>query len=327
MMEKGSHQHAGEGAAQVGLAGLFRRVHAVDGAPEGGGQHPGGLLVGEALPPHQKVDEIGDDLRVGQQAALVAVHLDGAPVGVVGGDLPVVHHRPVQKPEGVGPAPPARGVGGVPAVGGPAVGLVVLQAVKFPHVLGVAHGLEDPHVLPRGEDIGPRNLGVYPDDAPGGEGVLVQLALGEFRVQGLHKIPPDHRRVGDGRGLAGGDLLLVHHVEVALQKGLAGLLGPLPLIKDVKGVKLPVLRVDAVGGKAAPQPVGPVVHHGDGADDVLPVLPLPGFGKDGGHGAPGGDALAVDAFSQHGDLLPFPAAAQKTRPDFPIGRRRQNAGI
>jgi len=42
----------------------------------------------------------------------------------------------------VGAAPPAGGIGGIAAMGRPAVGLVFLQAVKISHVLRISHGLE-----------------------------------------------------------------------------------------------------------------------------------------------------------------------------------------
>ena len=101
--------------------------------------------------------------------------------------------------KGMGAAPPAGRVGGIPPVGRPAVARVFLQPVELAHVLRVAHGLEHAHVLPAGKDIGPVDPGVDPDHAPGGVLLLVQLAVRQLGGQGSDEIPPDQGLVGDLR--------------------------------------------------------------------------------------------------------------------------------
>ena len=54
-------------------------------------------------------------------------------------------------------------------------------------------------------------------------------------------------------------------------------------------VEIPVLRVNAVGGKTAAETVGTVVHGGDGFDDVFAVFTLAIFVKNPGDGAAGRD--------------------------------------
>ena len=81
----------------------------IDGAPEGSRHHGGCLLQRQSLPPQQVVRDVRHDLRIRLQRTLISEHLHAAAVGVVGGDLAVVHHRPFQQRERMGAAPPAGG--------------------------------------------------------------------------------------------------------------------------------------------------------------------------------------------------------------------------
>ena len=233
--EGAGHQQTGKHGAQIGQdLPLFGRT-AGDGAPEGGGRDRGSLGQAQLLTPQQIVQHIGEDLRIGLERALVTEHLDEAAVGVVRGDLAVVDHGVVQQGEGMGAAPPARGVGGIAAVGRPGVGLILLQAVEPAHVLGVPGGLENPHVLPAREDIAALQGHVDLQNAPGHEGVLVHLHIPEGGLKGGGKVPPDQRLVGDLRNLSHGNLLRPHQVEPLLQKGLAGLPAAVVVKKDMDG--------------------------------------------------------------------------------------------
>ena len=235
------------------------------------------------------VHDIGDDLGVGLEGALIAEHLNKAPVGVVGGDLPVVHHRPVQQGEGVRPAPPAGGVGGIAAVGRPAVALVFVQAVEFAHVLGEAHGLEGAHVLAAGEDVTAVQRGVDVHDRAHDVLPLVELHGRQHGLERGDEVAPDHGLVCDGGHLPGGDQLRLDDLEPILEEGLAVFSGGAVVKKHVQRVKIPVLRIDAVRREAAAESVGAVVHRAHGPNDPFPGH-APAFpGDHGRDGAAGGD--------------------------------------
>lgn len=88
-------------------------------------------------------------------------------------------------------------VGRVAAVRRPAVALVLVKTVEFAHILGVADGLEDPHVLAAGKDIGAADFGIDADDAARNKFGLVELTALELCVQRHDEIPPDQRFAGN----------------------------------------------------------------------------------------------------------------------------------
>ena len=162
-------QHDGERAVEQGravdhaqsgeqLALLFG--HQVDVFPEGAGQSLARYLHGQPVPPEHEVEQVGDHLGVGLQRALVAEHLQVAPVDAVGADLAVVHDGVVEQGEGMRAAPPARGVGGEAAVAGPGPALVLVDAEELAYLLGEADALERAHVLARRGDEGAVDVGV-----------------------------------------------------------------------------------------------------------------------------------------------------------------------
>lgn len=51
-----------------------------------------------------------------------------------------------------------------------------------------------------------------------------------------------------------------------------------------------ILRINAVACEAAAHPVGAVVHHGDGADYLVPRYVLPVLSENPGDSAAGGNA-------------------------------------
>lgn len=168
---------------QIFVGAPLLRLHTLDGLPEGGGDNRRDLLKGQAHLPMEIVHNIGDDLGVGLQGTGVAMHLHGAAVGVVGGNLSVVHHGIIQQREGMRAAPPARRIGGIPAMGGEAIPLVFLQAVEPAHVLRIPHPLEHAHVLPAGKHVGAVDAGVDAEHAPGDEFPLVELAVRQLGGQ------------------------------------------------------------------------------------------------------------------------------------------------
>jgi len=185
----------------------------------------GDLFKGETHPAVQVVDHIGDDLGIGLQRASVAVHLDMPTICVVAGDFTIVHHAVGEQAEGVAAAPPSRSVGGVAAVNSPAIAFVLVEHVELAYVLGESDSLEYAHVLARGEHIGPLDLPVDADDAPGGILILVQLAEGELGGKRGDKVPPDEGYVGDGGVFLGGNLGEVDKIEVFFKELLACPLG------------------------------------------------------------------------------------------------------
>ena len=195
----------------------------------------------------------------------------------------------VQQGEGMGAAPPARGVGGIAAVGSPAVAPVLAQTVELADVFGVAHALENAHVFATGEHIRPGDLRIEAHNGAHHELLFIHLHGPQGGAQGGGEVPPDQRLIGDLRHFFHGDLLRQDDVEALFQKRLTGPAGTVILEKEMKGEIVPVFRVDAIAGKAAAQTVGAVVHGlhtvNDGLAAHAPALP----GDDGGDGAAGGD--------------------------------------
>ena len=121
--------------------------------------------------------------------------------------------------------------------------------------------------------------------------------------------------VRDLRDNADGDQLRLHDLEALLQQSLALPAGGVVIKEDVKGIFVPVLRVDAVGGEAAAQAVAAVVHGRDGFDDPLAADPLSFFGKDARDRAAGGNPDLP--FLEHKSNLllnPKQKASAKNRP-------------
>ena len=154
-------------------------------------------------------------------------------------------------------------------MGRPAVSLIFLQPVEASHILGISYGLEGPHVLSTGEHVCALQLGVDIHHRPCHELLFIQLQACQPRIKGPHKVPPDVGNVRDLRDDADGDQLRVYELKALLQHSLALPPGGVIIKKDVEGVFLPVFRVDAVGGEAASQTVGPIMHGDHAPDDVL----------------------------------------------------------
>ena len=80
------------------------------------------------------------------------------------------------------------------------------------------------------------------------------------------------------------------------QKSLAAFSGGSILQKHMQGEKVLVLRINAVGRKAAAQPVGAVVHGAHALDDLFSGHALSVAEDNGGNGAAGGDAYPAFLF-------------------------------
>ena len=266
------HQGAGVHRAQGCLEGRLVGGHGVDGLPRGRRHDVGGHLLGEAVATGQQVEQVGDDLGIGLQLAVVAELLHVAAVGIIAGYLAVVDDRPVQQREGVRPAPPARRVGGKASVSRPCPGAIVADAVELPDILRVAHPLEHPHVLPRGGDEGPVDGAVDMEDVPHGVLGLGKAAGWQAHRMGRHEVAPDVRRVLDGRVVFGGHPLLLLAQVVVLQVGFRGSSGLAALVHDMEGVQLGVVGIDAVCGEPAAKAVAAVAHERDGPQDVGAVV-------------------------------------------------------
>ncbi len=104
----------------------------------------------------------------------------------------------------------------------------------------------------------------------------------ELRAQGVRQamqlarerrgeVPPDDRLVRHGGQFARGDLGRIGDLEVAVEERLRLRLRALVVEKEMQGVKILIVRIDAVTGKTAAQAVGAVVHDGNGFDHALPV--------------------------------------------------------
>ena len=206
-------------------------------------------------------------------------------------------------------APPARRVGGVAAVRRPGIAGVFVQPVKAAHVLGVAHGLEHPHVAPAGKDIRAPHGAVGKNNAARHIFGLVQAAVLQLVGQRGHKIAPNQRRVRHARHRARGNFGKVDDVEVPLQIRLAPGAGRGVVIEHMQRVILFVFRVDAIARKAAAQPVRAGAH-----------------GRNGAHGHVARHARAV--LRKHPEYraprrnahLPFPLHGQRPFPTCPPPR-------
>ena len=111
-----------------------------------------------------------------------------------------------------------------------------------------------------------------------------------------------------------GNLLGLHKLEALPELRFALAAHRVVVKEDVERVKITVVGVDAVGGKAAAETVGTVVHRDHALHDRLaghaPSLP----GDDGGNGTPGGDADL--AFALHNNRL---LSEKYKRSSFPEG--------
>ena len=219
------------------------------------------------------VDDVGDDLGIGQQVALVAEHFDETPVRVIGGDLAVMYYRVVEQGEGVSAAPPTGCVRRVAAVYRPRPAVVLVETVEFADVLRVADRLEYAHVLAAGENVSAVDLVVYLDDAAGNVGALVELALLELCGKRVNEVAPDKRLVGDVRVLSGGNTREVDDVEMAVDERLGLYSRLVGIVENMERVLILVLRINAVSGVAAAQTVRAVVHTGNGIHDHAAVCP------------------------------------------------------
>ena len=186
-------------------------------------------------------------------------------------------------------APPARRIGGIPAVRRPAVSRIVLQTVEVSHILWESHRLEHPHILPAGKNIHALHLCVDRHDGARHALLLVYLHGGQHAAKRRHKEPPDQRLIRNGRRFPRGDTLLADDLHRLPQKGLAVLSGGAILQKQVQRKKVPILRIDPVGGKAAAQSVGAVVHGLHAFDDGFAGHKAPLSGEHRGDGAAGRD--------------------------------------
>ena len=122
------------------------------------------------------------------------------------------------------------------------------------------------------------------------------MAITARVTQGCDKEPPDQWLIGNGRRCANGDPLQVDDLHGLPQKGLAAFPGGPVLQEHMQGKKVLVLRVNAVGRKAAAQSVGAVVHGAHTLYDLFSGHTLSVSGYNGGNGAAGRDAYLAFHF-------------------------------
>ena len=210
-------------------------------------------------------------------------------------------------------APPAGGVGGIAAVGRPAVRLVLLKAIEPAHVLRIAHRLEGPHIFAAGKHICTPKLRVDLRYDAGHVFLRVQLQPVQHRLHRRQKIPPDQGHIGDLRDLPDGNVLRLDDLKALLQQRLTGLAG-IPAVKeDVEGIVVPVFRINAICGEAAAQTVGAVVHGDHALHDLLSRHPASLPGDHSGNRASGRDADL--SFSFHDVHLPQNGVFPVTKKD------------
>ena len=209
-------------------------------------------------------------------------------------------------------APPAGGVGGIAAVGRPAVRPVLLKAIEPAHVLRIANRLEGPHVFAAGKHVCAPKLCVdLRYDA--GHVFCVQLQPVQNGLHRRQKIPPDQGHIGDLRDLPDGNVLRLDDLKALLQQRLTGLAGVPAVKENVEGIVVPVLRINAVCGEAAAQTVGAVMHGDHALHDLLSRHPASLPGDHSGDRASGRDADLP--FSFHDVHLPQNGVFSVTKKD------------
>ena len=171
-------------------------------------------------------------------------------------------------------APPAGRVCRIAPVRRPAVSRIFFQPVKFADILRIADRLKDAHVFSAGENVRAVNVRIDLNDAARDKFVGIELAFGEFRRQGIDKVPPDQRLVGNLRRLSRGNLGKVYHVEMPLQKLFAFFFGFRVIIKYMKRIEIFIFGIDSVACKSAAKAVGALMHQRNGIDDLLSADPF-----------------------------------------------------
>ena len=214
-------------------------------------------------------------------------------------------------------APPAGRVGGIASMGGPAIGLIFLQAEITSHILGISHALEHAHVFAAGENISAVNAAVHFQHMPGRIGFFVQILLFHPPGFGLNEVPPDNGRVRNFPAPAHGHQAHGGNIKITLQVLLACFPAVLIVIEQVESVALGIFRINPVPGKPAAQAVASVMHGLHGADNGFATDFAALFMKHTGDGAAGRDpflalygaaparpcCLSVSDFLHHCSLL------------------------
>ena len=196
-----------------------------------------------------------------------------------------MHYRVVKQGKGVSAAPPAGSVGGISSVRSPCVAFVFVQPVKFSHVLGVTHRLEYSHVFAAGKYVSAFYADIDVYDAFDHKLLFLQLGGGKLRGQRRNEIPPDKRLVHDIFVLARGNTRKVDYVEMLVKKLLGFFARSHVVVKNVQGVLVLVLGINAVPRKAAAQSVGAVVHAGYGLNYSVARHAVAFFGEKAAYGA------------------------------------------
>ena len=227
------------------------RVFVLNGRPERCRDDVCDLLQGEALTAYKIIENIGDDLGIGQKVAVVAVHLNAAAVRIVGRDFAVMDNGKVEQRKRVRTAPPAGGIRRVAAVRRPTVAGVFIETIEPTDILRVADGLKHAHVFAAGENIRAIDKGIDAVDAAGGELVFIELAFRKLCVQRCDEVPPDKRLVRDLRNLADRNFGKVHDVEMLVDELLTFLFCFYIIIENVERILFRIFRVNAVAGEAA----------------------------------------------------------------------------
>ena len=133
---------------------VFRKMIQVQ--LRGGGQGLDHVLQGVSVAPGEQVEEQDRNLGVGEEQGKDVALAQILAHGIIVGEVAVVDQSLVEPHKGMGSARvPDPALGGIALVGDPDVGLKLLEHVEPDHLLGVAHDLEDHHVLAVGEHKGP----------------------------------------------------------------------------------------------------------------------------------------------------------------------------
>ena len=228
----------------------------------------------------QQIEQVGSDLGVGAQRALVAKLLEVTAVDAIARYLAVMHDRPVQQRERVSAAPPSRSVGREAIVPDPGMGLILLQQVVVAYLLGESHTLEGTHVLAAGGHERAVQARVDQHDRVNYEVLGRHLGTLDLVRIGDDEVAPQQRSVADTLdGPRRHGLGKVDH-EVLVEDGLGLFLGFDVVIHHVEAEVIRELRIDAVAGKSCTQAVAPVALHGHRPYCVLAAHQRPGLVTD-----------------------------------------------
>ena len=120
--------------------------------------------------------------------------------------------------------------------------------------------------------------------------VLGFIKAAHVELDGMRRdeIPPDVGRILNAAHRFGRYALLLFADEMLIQVRFGRASRLFAFVHDMKRIELFVFGIDAIGGESSAEAVAPIVHQGDGLQDIASVMQPATSIHDPGNGAPGG---------------------------------------